>query len=47
MPTVGDWISLVLLGSLVYAIYKGVQHKDEAKKSFSERMRRLEVRRRR
>ncbi|SHO77412.1 Uncharacterized protein MSYG_1752 [Malassezia sympodialis ATCC 42132] len=44
MPTVGDWISLVLLGSLVYAIYKGVQHKDEAKKSFSERMRRLEDR---
>lgn len=45
MPTVGDWISLVLIGALVYAIYKGVQQKDEAKKNLSERMRRLEVRR--
>jgi len=44
MPTVGDWVSLVLISSLVYAIYKGVQQKDEAKKTLAERMRRLEVR---
>lgn len=43
MATLGDWISLVLIGMLVYAIYQGLKHTDEAKKSLADRMRTLQV----
>ena len=44
MPTLGDWISLFTICALVYAIYQGIRHGDNATAKLNEKFRELEVR---
>ncbi|WFC95978.1 hypothetical protein MBRA1_002634 [Malassezia brasiliensis] len=45
MATLGDYIGLGLILALVYAIYMGIQHTDDAKRALNEKKQELKVRR--
>lgn len=45
MATLGDYIGLGLILALVYAIYMGLQHTDDAKRALKEKKQELKVRR--
>ncbi|WFD48396.1 hypothetical protein GLX27_003066 [Malassezia furfur] len=44
MATLGDYIGLALILALVYAIYTGLQHTDDAKRALKEKKDELKVR---
>ncbi|KOS12485.1 hypothetical protein Malapachy_2895 [Malassezia pachydermatis] len=43
MPTLGDWIGLILISALVYAIYTGLQHSGDAKQAMKDKLQSLEA----